>query len=114
MVTVCPSTVMFPWRELPVELTRRSTLIVPPPVPLPPETIVVQGWSFVAVHAHAASVVTVMFCAGAPVASNVSDPGATPYVHPLAWLTVNVCPSMTMLALRAGPVLAAALKLIVV
>ena len=35
-------------------------------------------------------------------------------MHPFAWLTEKVCPPMTMLALRVGPVLAATVKLIVV
>jgi hypothetical protein len=35
-------------------------------------------------------------------------------VHPFAWLTPNVCPPRTILALRAGPVLADTVKLIVV
>ena len=35
-------------------------------------------------------------------------------MHPFVWLTEKVCPPMTMLALRAGPVLAATVKLIAV
>ena len=34
-------------------------------------------------------------------------------LHPLAWLTENIRPPMSMVALRATPVLAATLKLIV-
>jgi len=76
MLTVWPPTVILPCRALPSELTRRSTLIVPPPVPLPPETILIHGWLGVAVHGHKAFVVTVMSCAGVPDASNLNNPGA--------------------------------------
>ena len=56
-------------------LTRRSTLIVPSPKPLPPDTMLIQGWSGTAVQLQPAPAVIVMFCAGAPDASNVNDPG---------------------------------------
>lgn len=88
--------------------------MVPLPGPLPPETIVIQESLGVAVQLQAAAVVRVMSCAGVPAALKVRLPGTTAYVHPLAWLTAKVWLSMTMLALRAGPVLAATVKLMVV
>ena len=88
--------------------------MVPAPGPLPPETIVIQESLGVAVQLQPACVVRVISCAGVPAALKVRLPGATAYVHPFAWLTANVWPSITMLALRAGPVLAATVKLIVV
>jgi hypothetical protein len=88
--------------------------MVPLPGPLPPETIVIQESLGFAVQLQLAAVVRVMSCAGVPAAAKVRLPGATEYVHPLAWLTAKVWPSMTMLALRAGPVLASTVKLMLV
>ena len=76
MLTVSPPMLMFPVRAVGSEFTRASTLTVPFPGPLP-ETILIHGWLGVAVHGHAAFVVTVMSCAGDPEASNVRLPGAT-------------------------------------
>ncbi len=51
---------MLPCRTTPSMLTRRSTLIVPPPGPLPPDTMWIHGWSGTAVHVQPAPAVIVM------------------------------------------------------
>ena len=88
-------------------------MIVALPVPLLPETIVIQVALGVAVHVHAAWVVSVMSFVWVPVALKVRLTGATTYVHPDAWLTAKVRPATVIFAFRAGPVLAATVKLIV-
>ena len=91
-----------------------SMLMVPLPGPLPPETIVIQESLGAGGPGATRRVVRVNVLRRVPPRSKVRLPGATEYVHPLAWLTAKVWPPMTMLALRAGSVLAATVKLMVV
>jgi hypothetical protein len=111
-VNVCPAMESVPLRAAPV-LAAIVKLTVPLPLPLVPAVIVSHVALLVAVHAQPE---------GADTATGVPAPPAAPAVwvldaienaQPPACDTVNVCPAMESVPLRAAPVLAAIVKLTV-
>lgn len=105
MVTVCPAIVSVPLRASPVFADTVNPTVAPP-VPDAPLVIEIQLAFDTAVHAHAASVVTVAE-PGPPTSGNCCDAGATAYEHGALWLTVNVCPPIVSVPVRAAPLFGA-------
>ena len=99
-VTICPCTLIVPVRSAPgFACTVKLTAPAPVPVALP--VIVIHVASVVAVHAHPGPLVVTLNDAGPPVAASGIAPGATVYVQPLAWFTVNVSPAIVTVPERA-------------
>lgn len=107
---VCPATVIVPVRCGPV-VAATVKLTVPLPFPLAPAVIDIHVSGVVAVHAHPAGVETAMSAAFPPVAGTVCALGLIDAEHPDPWLTVNVWFAMVSVPVRAAPLLAATLKL---
>ena len=107
-VKVWPATVNVPVRAGPV-LAATVKPALPLPEPLAPLVTVIQLALLVAVQAQPAPLVT--FTVPVPPAATKScELGAILKVQPFAWLTVKICPAMLSVPVRAGPVLAAAVK----
>jgi len=105
-VNVWPPIVSVPMRSGPgFAPTVKPTVLLPLPLGL--ELIVSHGTWLVAVHAQPAAAVRLTGAAAPPVAVTVRDAGTIENAQPLAWLTVNVCPAMSAVPLRAGPGFAA-------
>ncbi len=83
-----------------------SNCTVPFPLPLPPPAIAIHGTLLVAVHGHAAALVTPTD-PEPPALATENDCVLIPKVHAVLWLTVNVCPAMVSVPVRAGPVFGA-------
>lgn len=109
-VNVRPAIVIVPVRGLLPLFLLTFQLTVPLPVPVSPAVIVIQEAFEVAVHVQPAAVETdtsVPFCA---LLLSVSLDALIEYVHPVDCVTVWVCPATEMVAVRAGPELAATVK----
>ena len=86
-------------------------LIVPEPVPLAPEVIVIHGAGLKAVQEQPAFVVIVRL-PWPPAAGKVgSDAGATSNVQPRVCVTVKVCPAAVIVPVRGAPCHGATVKL---
>ena len=111
MVNVCPATVSVPDRGAPVWAAAEKDT-VPLPLPREPPVMEIQSALLAAVHAHALPAVT-------PTLPVPPSPGTLAlddereYEHPAAWVTVKVLPPAVIVAVRAGPLLAAAANLTV-
>ncbi len=81
--------------------TRHAT--VPLPLPLVPDVIVIHDVLVDAVHAQPAGAVTLTGEPGPASSSTVSLFGEIEYVHGAAWVTVNVCPAIVNVPVRALP-----------
>ena len=97
--TLCPATVSEPARTGPV-LTPTLYVVVPLPVPLAGE-MASQLSLLVAVHGHAALLAVMVRLPEPAAAEEEMLAGATVNVHPLAWLTVKVCPAIVSVPERA-------------
>ena len=75
------------------------------PVPLPPVTVIHDG-APVVVHVHPAAVVTAT-AVDPPDPLGLKVVGLMLYVHGAACVTVNDCPAIVSVAVRAAPVFAA-------
>ena len=104
-VTVWPATVSEPVRAGPL---LAATLYVALWVPVPLVGEIASQLSLLdAVHGHAALLAVIVRLPEPAAAVGETLVGDTVNVQPLAWLTVNVCPAMVSVPLRATPVLAA-------
>jgi hypothetical protein len=105
---VIPATVSVPLRG-PAVFAATLTTTLPLPTPLTPLAIVSHGAFDVAVHAQFAVTLIVVVAASDP---TLADEGAIAKLHvgvAAAWFTVNVCPAIVTVPLRAaGSGLAAA------
>ncbi len=82
-----------------------ATVTDPLPVPLPPVTVIHDGAPLV-VQLHPVVVVTATV-ADPPAAVGLKLTGLMLYAHAAACVTVNDCPAIVIVAVRAAPVLAA-------
>jgi hypothetical protein len=111
IVNVCPAIVSVPLRAEP-GLAATVMLTVPLPVPEPPDVTVIQLTFGTAVHAQPAPAVTALE-PDQPLAGTVWPVGAIVKVHDVLCVTVNVCPAIVSVPVRAAPELAATVKLTV-
>ena len=107
MVSVRPAIVSVPVRELVLVLAAIEYATVPEPVPLAPDVIVIHDTLLDAVHAHPLVVVTVAVPVVA-LADADAALGVVVYVHPPAWVTVNVWPEIVSVPVRCDDVVLAA------
>ena len=107
---------MVPERGIASVLIDIEMTMVPGPVPLAPELIVIHDSLSVAVQAHPAPAVTVIDRVPPPTPTTTGL-GASEYVHvgaaAAACVTVNVCPAIVIVPLRSAPVLRATVKVTV-
>lgn len=106
---VRPAIVAVPVRAAP-EFAAAATVTLPLPEPLLPLAIVSQLAFEVAVHAHVGADAVTATVPVLPSAATLAFVGAMLKVHgagTAAWLTVNVCPAIVTVPLRAAPVFAA-------
>lgn len=100
IVTVRPATVSVAFREEAVVFAATAYATVPLPLPAAPETMVTHGAELPALHAQPAPVVTdtdpVVAAAG-----TVDAVGDTAKLQPAACVTVNGCPAIVSVAVRA-------------
>ncbi len=112
-VNVCAPIVRVPLRVAELWLAAMPKVTVPLPEPLAPAEIVSHVALLVAVHAQPATAVTATApvlaeaATDRPVCASVEVQGAA------AWVTVNVCPPIVRVPVRAVPVLAVTLKVTV-
>jgi hypothetical protein len=108
-VNVWPPIDTVPVRTAASAFAPTATLTLPFPLPLAPLAIVSHAAFAVAVHAHVAVTPIVGV---APSAAMFALVGDSAIVHggggAAAWLTVNVCPPIVTVPLRAAPLFAAA------
>jgi hypothetical protein len=108
-VTVCPATVTVPLRAAPL-LAATVSATGPLPVPDAPDVTAIQAALDVAFQVQLPAVVTETE-AVPPAAGTFWVGGATTKLHATpSWVTVNVCPAIVSVPVRADPVFAAALK----
>jgi hypothetical protein len=102
--------VIVPLRALPV-FGAALNVTLPSPLPLAPAVTEIHGALLLAVHEHPLPADTLTVPLPPPAAIAASG-GAIVYVQggAAAWFTVNVCPAIVMVALRALPVFRAALN----
>jgi hypothetical protein len=105
-VNVCPSTVIAALRDGPV-LRAAVNRTTPSPVPVAPEEIVSHAIVDVAVQPQPAPVRT-LNDPWPPSSSMAAEDEESVNVQPSPWFSVNVCPAMVRVPLRAGPLVAAA------
>jgi hypothetical protein len=109
-VNVCPAMSSVPVLDGPVvAATPKDTL----PLPVPPElgASVNHDARLLAVHSQPSLVVTpIGGVEGPPDAGTVRDVALSEYAQPFVWVTVNVCPAMSNVPVRAGPVCDSALN----
>lgn len=111
MLNVWPPTVIEPVRGTAV-FTSTVNCTVPESLPLAPVVMWIHPSDVLADHAHPVVVVTLKN-PEPPAAAISADEGEIANVQPLACVAVNVCPPAEIVAARAGPVFAAAVKLTV-
>ena len=110
-VTVCPATVNVLVRNGPF-VAAIVNVTVPAPLPLVPEEIAIQESLLDAVQAQPAAAVTFTVRVP-PVASAVKVSGETSKLQPGDCVTVTVCPAIVRVPVRAGPFVAATVKVTV-
>jgi hypothetical protein len=110
-VTVCPATVIVPERDGPLVAAARK-LTLPLPLPLAPETIVIQDALLAAVHPQPEPAVTATD-ASPPAAGTARVSGDTENVQPCPCTTVTFWPATVIVPDRVGPVVGAAVKVTV-
>lgn len=109
-MNVCPPIVTVALRSAP-EFGATLKAMVPLPLPVAGEVIVIHGASAVAVQLHPGSEAVIDTVPLPPAAVKAWLVGEIENVHgAAAWLTVNVCPAIVTVPLRAAPVVAATLS----
>jgi hypothetical protein len=110
-VNVFPAATIVPVRELVPVLAETANATVPLPVPDCPDVMLIHAALVVAVHAQLPVDAVTAIEPDAPVSATLWDGGEIENVHAgggaAAWEIVNVLPATLIVAVRAGPVLAA-------
>lgn len=110
-VKVCPAAIIVPVRAASL-FAATEKFTVPLPLPLPPEVIVIHESLLAAVHEQPVPEMMLKLPA-APLAGTLVLAADKVYVQPDACVTVNVCPAIVNVPVRAVPGFAATVKLTV-
>ena len=110
-VNVLPAATIVPVRALPPVLAATVNATVPLPVPACPAVMVIQPALVDAVHAQVVADAVTAIDPVAAASPTFCEAGEIEKVHAgggtAAWVTVNVLPATSIVALRAAPVFAA-------